>query len=38
MQSLIYKFVQTVLFNDWPDAALEGTLDGGLNVRSEVVP
>ena len=37
MQSLIYKSVQNGLFNGEPDAALEGALDGGLNVALEGV-
>ena len=28
----MHKCVQNVLCNSGPDAALEGTLDGGLNV------
>ena len=34
----MYKCVQNVSSNDGPDAALEGALDGGLNVGFEWAP
>ena len=38
MQSVIYKFVQNGSFNGGSDAALQGALDGGLNVTLEGAP
>ena len=34
----MHKCVQNGLSDDGPDAALEGALDGGLNVRFEWAP
>ena len=36
--TLMHKYVQNGSSNGWPYAALEGVLDGGLNVGLEWVP